>query len=134
MAAGDIKQAAEAKWTAIDANDLGDAGTSTSAARDNTSNLDLEIWGTIEVDDGAGAAAAGIPLFLLVSVDGGTIYSDADAHPLLTPPSPNGGTETMHFNAKIPPGHYKLAAKNSSGAACDIKVEVLETFGNVAQS
>lgn len=123
-----IKQAFGAKWDAIAANDLADDGTSTSAARDNSSNLYIGAWVVVKCNDGTGADADGWTLSFLVSVDGGTTYNDANTFIVGTGASPNSGTIIRAFRVDRLPSNYKVSVKNESGSTADFDVDVMEDY------
>jgi len=129
--AKDIKIGYGTKWDAIAANDLADDGSSSSAARVNTTELYLGAWIIVKCDDGAGADADGSTLFFQASVDGGTTYSDTDAHPILTIPSPDSGTIVRHCLLLNLPAHWKLTITNETGNTADYDVDVLEFYQTV---
>jgi len=124
----DIKLGFASKWDAIAANDLADNGTSTSSARDNSSNAYIGAWIVVKCDDGTGNDADGWTLSMLVSVDGGTTYNDANTFIIGTGPSPNSGTIIRAFRIDRLPSNYKLSVKNETGAAADFDVDVMEDY------
>ena len=123
-----ITQGFAAKWDAIAGFGLADGGTSTSSARDNSTNAYIGAWVVIKVSNGSGSDADGWSVSLLVSVDGGTTYNDADTFIIGTGPSPASATIVRAFRIDRLPSNYKISVKNDTGASADFEGSVMEDY------
>ena len=98
---------------------LANAGTATSDAIDNTTNLYDEIVIEIKVG-GTAAATAWCDARIVASIDGGTDYS-VWTTPYLILPAIDMSVDNPVYHARfIPPARWKLMVKNNTGAVLDV--------------
>lgn len=105
--------------TELDA--LADDGTILGTAINNSSNRDMFMKVQIELAsvDLSAQTSPGVIIRFVESIDGGTTYEDNDdqAYGITLPIAATSAAHKRIGDLMIPPGYFKLAVVNETGAA-----------------
>jgi len=108
-------------YLTTDLNSLADTSSFLGGAINNSSNRDM--WLMVEIYlasvDLSAETSPGVGLRLLESIDGGTNYEDNDdqAYAISLPVAATSAAHRRAGHLMIPPGYFKLAVVNNTGAA-----------------
>jgi len=111
----------ETDYLTTDLNSLADDGSFLGAAINNSSNRDMFLKVLIELASVDLSAQTGpaVQIRLIESIDGGTVYEDNDdqAYGITLPVAETSAAHKRIGMLAIPPGYFKLAVVNKTGAA-----------------
>ena len=110
----------ETSYLTTELNSLANAGVVLGAAINNGTNRHMfaKIQITLASVDLSAKTSPGVRIRLIESIDGGTGYEDNDAkaYSITLPIAATNATHTRIGDVAIPPGHFKLAVVNETGA------------------
>ena len=121
----------ETDYLTTELNALADDGVVLGAAIDNSTARDMMLKVQIQLAsiDLSSQASPGVEIRLIESIDGGTVYEDNDetAYGITLPVTPGSGAQAhvRMGDLWIPPGLFKLAVVNKTGAAFAGTVNIL---------
>ena len=119
----------ETDYLTTELNALADDGVVLGAAINNSSNRDMMLKVQIQLPsiDLSAQASPGVIIRLLESIDGGTVYEDNDdtAYGITLPIATTSAAHIRVGDLYIPPGHFKLAIVNETGAAFAATTNIL---------
>jgi hypothetical protein len=111
----------ETDYLTTELNSLADDGSYLGAAINNSSNRDMFLKVQIELAsvDLSSETSPHIQIRLIESIDGGTTYEDNDdqAWAISLPLAATSAAHKRIGDLMIPPGYFKLAVVNKTGAA-----------------
>jgi len=111
----------ETDYLTTELNALADDGVVLGAAINNSSNRDMMLKVQIQLPsvDLSAETSSGVIIRLLESIDGGTVYEDNDdtAYGITLPIDTTSAAHIRIGDLYIPPGYFKLAVVNETGAA-----------------
>lgn len=111
----------ETDYLTTELNSLADEGVVLGAAINNSSNRDQLMKVQIELAsvDLSSETGPGVQIRLIESIDGGTTYEDNDdkAWGISLPVDTTSAAHKRIGDLQIPPGYFKLAVVNATGAA-----------------
>ena len=111
----------ETDYLTTDLNSLANAGVVLGAAINNSSNRDMMLKIQIQLASVDLSAQTGpaVRIRLIESIDGGTVYEDNDstAYSITLPVAATSAAHVRIGDLMIPPGYFKLAVVNETGAA-----------------
>ena len=99
---------------------LANAGVVLGAAINNSTNRDMMLKVQIQLASADLSAQTGpaVRIRLIESIDGGTVYEDNDstAYSITLPVAATSAAHVRVGDLMIPPGYFKLAVVNNTGA------------------
>jgi len=111
----------ETDYETTDLDALADDGVILGAAINNSSNRDMMLKVQIQLAsvDLSAQTSPGVIIRLIESLDGGTVYEDNDdqAYGISLPVAETSAAHVRIGDLYIPPGYFKLAIVNKTGAA-----------------
>ena len=111
----------ETDYLTADLNTLADDGVVLGAAINNSTNRDMMLKIQIQLASVDLSAQTGpaVRIRLIESIDGGTVYEDNDstAYSITLPVAATSAAHVRVGDLYIPPGYFKLAVVNETGAA-----------------
>ena len=111
----------ETDYLTTELNSLADDGVYLGAAINNSSNRDMYLKIQIQLAsvDLSAQINPGVQIRLIESIDGGTVYEDNDdqAYAITLPIAATNAAHVRIGDLMIPPGYFKLAVVNKTGAA-----------------
>ncbi len=119
----------ETDYLTTELNALADAGVVLGAAINNSTNRDMLLKVQIQLAsvDLSAQTSPGVRIRLIESIDGGTVYEDNDDQTwgIVLPVAATNAAHVRVGDLYIPPGYFKLAVVNETGAAFAATVNVL---------
>ena len=119
----------ETDYLTTELNSLADDGAVLGAAINNSSNRDMFLKVQIQLASVDLSAQVGpcVRIRLIESIDGGTVYEDNDstAYGITLPVAATSAAHVRIGMLMIPPGYFKLAVVNETGAALAASGNVL---------
>ncbi|MDX9787946.1 MAG: hypothetical protein RBT11_14265 [Desulfobacterales bacterium] len=111
----------ETDYLTTDLNSLANDGAFLGAAINNSTNRDMLLKVQIQLAsvDLSAQANPAVLVRLIESIDGGTVYEDNDstAYAITLPVAATSAAHVRIGELMIPPGYFKLAVVNKTGAA-----------------
>lgn len=111
----------ETDYLTTDLNALANDGSFLGAAINNITNRDMMLKVQIQLASVDLSAQTGpaVRVRLIESIDGGTVYEDDDstAYSITLPVAATSAAHVRIGDLMIPPGYFKLAVVNNTGAA-----------------
>jgi len=111
----------ETDYLTTELNSLANAGTVPGEAINNSSNRDMLLKVQIQLASADLSAQTGlvVRIRLIESIDGGTVYEDNDssAYGITLAVAKTNAAHIRIGDLAIPPGYFKLAVVNETGAA-----------------
>lgn len=111
----------ETDYLTTELNSLADDGVVLGAAINNSSNRDMMLKVQIQLAsvDLSAQTSPGVVIRLIESIDGGTVYEDNDdmAYGFTLGIAETNAAHVRVGDLYIPPGYFKLAVVNNTGAA-----------------
>lgn len=111
----------ETDYLTTDLNALANDGSFLGAAINNITNRDMMLKVQIQLASVNLSAQTGpaVRVRLIESIDGGTVYEDDDstAYSITLPVAATSAAHVRIGDLMIPPGYFKLAVVNNTGAA-----------------